>query len=149
LLKNEEKEGFYLRADTGNGASPRIPKLDTAYTFKVRLCSDRSLEREKIIYSARAEIKGAWWRNVPPPDFIKRDLEDISKCDMLVAYLPRISAGTCMELFYAKMKGKRTVTICELENPSPWIIFHSDVILGSIEDLEEFLKDRKYGKKES
>ncbi|RJS84682.1 hypothetical protein CW702_02145 [Candidatus Bathyarchaeota archaeon] len=106
-------------------------------------------EREKIIYSARAEIKGAWWRNVPPPDFIKRDLEDISKCDMLVAYLPRISAGTCMELFYAKMKGKRTVTICELENPSPWIIFHSDVILGSIEDLEEFLKDRKYGKKES
>jgi len=58
--------------------------------------------REKVIY------KGAdpdWWRNIPK-DFIKRDLEDIEKCDLLVAYLPRLSAGTCMELFYAKLRAK-------------------------------------------
>jgi len=45
-----------------------------------------------------------------------------------------------MELFYAKLKGKRTITICELENPSPWIIAHSDILLGKIMDLEERLR---------
>jgi len=93
--------------------------------------------REKVFY--RVSETG-WWTNVPSSDFIKRDLEDIERCDILVAYLPRLSAGTCMELFYAKLKGKRTITICELENPSPWIIAHSDVVLRRIEELEEQLR---------
>ena len=100
-------------------------------------------EREKVIYSAKAEVKDGWWRNVPHPDFIRRDLEDIENCDLLVAYLPRLSAGTCMELFYAKMKGKKTITICEIDDPSPWIVAHSDVMLRSLEELEAFLKKSK------
>jgi len=93
--------------------------------------------REKVLY--RME-------NISQPcgseffDFIKRDLEDIERCDILVAYLPRLSAGTCMELFYAKLKGKKTVTICGIENPSPWIVAHSDVILRRIEELDDYLK---------
>ncbi|MEM2104071.1 MAG: hypothetical protein QW717_04190 [Candidatus Bathyarchaeia archaeon] len=58
-----------------------------------------------------------WWR-IPQADFIKRDLEDIERCDILIAYLPRLSAGTCMELFYAKMNGKKTLCICKLKNLS-------------------------------
>lgn len=80
---------------------------------------------------------------VPPLDFIKRDLEDIERCDVLIAYLPRLSAGTCMELFYAKMKGKKTLCICRLKNPSPWIIVHSDIIIKGIGGLEEALNDIK------
>ena len=97
-------------------------------------------EREKVMYSVTG---GEWWRRVPVADFIRRDLEDIGGCDVLVAYLPRLSAGTCMELFYAKRCGKRTVVICELENPSPWIIHHSDVLLKSIEELEDHLKQKR------
>ncbi|MBE0520575.1 hypothetical protein IBX35_05995 [Candidatus Bathyarchaeota archaeon] len=67
-------------------------------------------------------------------------MEDIEKCDVLIAYLPRLSAGTCMELFYAKLKGKKTICICALENPSPWIIIHSDTILKDIDELEAALK---------
>ena len=92
--------------------------------------------REKVLYRA-GKIKKL---DMSSAGFIKRDLEDIERCDILVAYLPRLSAGTCMELFYAKLKGKRTITICELENPSPWIIAHSDILLGKIMDLEEYLK---------
>ena len=92
--------------------------------------------REKVIYRA-GKVKKL---DMSSASFIKRDLEDIERCDILVAYLPRLSAGTCMELFYAKLKGKRTITICELENPSPWIIAHSDILLGKILDLEEYLK---------
>ena len=94
--------------------------------------------REKVIYKSAGP---RWWTNVPIGDFIKRDLEDIRKCEVLIAFLPRLSAGTCMELFYAKLKGKITITICEIENPSPWIVAHSDVILSRIEDLEEALKE--------
>ena len=92
--------------------------------------------REKVLYRA-GKVKKL---DMSSASFIKRDLEDIERCDILVAYLPRLSAGTCMELFYAKLKGKRTITICELENPSPWIIAHSDILLGKIMDLEEYLK---------
>jgi nucleoside 2-deoxyribosyltransferase len=94
-------------------------------------------EREKIMYRG-TEV--GWWNRVPVADFVKRDLEDIQRCDVLVAYFPRLSAGACMELFYAKLKGKRTVCICEITNPSPWIIVHSDIILKKIEELEEALK---------
>jgi len=92
--------------------------------------------REKVLYR-NGKVKKL---DMSSAGFIKRDLEDIERCDILVAYLPRLSAGTCMELFYAKLKGKRTITICELENPSPWIVAHSDILLEKIMDLEEYLK---------
>jgi nucleoside 2-deoxyribosyltransferase len=97
-------------------------------------------EREKIMYRG-TEV--GWWNRVPVADFIRRDLEDIEGCDVLVAYFPKLSAGTCMELFYAKLKGKRTVCICEISNPSPWIIVHSDIILKKIEELEDALKQEQ------
>jgi nucleoside 2-deoxyribosyltransferase len=94
-------------------------------------------KREKTIYQG---VKPGWWSQVPAADFVKRDLEDIERCDVLVAFFPRLSAGTCMELFYAKLMGKRTICICQMENPSPWIVVHSDVILKNFEELEEELK---------
>jgi nucleoside 2-deoxyribosyltransferase len=94
-------------------------------------------QREKVICKG---TKSGWWMKVPVAGFIRRDLEDIEKCDVLIAYLPRLSAGTCMELFYAKLKGNKTICVCPLENPSPWIIFHSDLILKSIDELEAVLK---------
>lgn len=94
-------------------------------------------EREKIMYNG-SELD--WWNRVPPKDFIKRDLNDIEECSVLVAFMPKLSAGTCMELFYAKLKGKKTVCVCQIKNPSPWIIAHSDIILKKIGQLENALK---------
>lgn len=94
-------------------------------------------EREKIHY------KSSQGNNLQPfpGDFIRRDLEDIDKCDVFVAYLPRLSAGTCMELFYAKLREKRTITICRLKNPSPWIVAHSDAIVKNLKEFERVLKE--------
>lgn len=94
-------------------------------------------EREKIIYKAAG---GEWWKNVPPKDFIERDLRDVEKCDVLIAYLPKLSAGACMELFYAKLKNKKVISIIEFDNPSPWITLHSDVVLRSLKDFESYVK---------
>ncbi len=94
--------------------------------------------REKIIY--RRE-EPCWWSKVPPADFVERDLQDIEKCDILIAYLPKLSAGTCMELFQAKRKGKKVIVVSEMECVSPWIVVHSDIILRNIEELKGALEN--------
>jgi nucleoside 2-deoxyribosyltransferase len=94
-------------------------------------------ERERTVYSSTGP---AWWKNVPVEGFIRRDLENIEKCDLFVAYLPRLSAGSCMELFYAKNKGKRTMVICQMERPSPWIVAHSDLLFKNVDEFKGALK---------
>ena len=45
-----------------------------------------------------------------------------------------------MELFYAKLKGKKTVVVCKLKNPSPWITFHADILVRSFKELKAILE---------
>jgi nucleoside 2-deoxyribosyltransferase len=93
--------------------------------------------REKILYSGKEKC---WWPSVPAAGFVQRDLDDAERCDIMVVYLPKLSAGACMELFYAKRKGKKIVVISEMECLSPWIIIHSDAIVKSFGELEDALK---------
>jgi hypothetical protein len=57
----------------------------------------------------------------------------------MVVYLPKLSAGACMELFYAKRKGKKIIVVSEMACLSPWIVVHSDAIVKKFEDLEDAL----------
>lgn len=118
-----EKKQFYRE---------KLGKMLEAMGFKVL----DPWKREKIFYSYTGKD---WWENVPVKGFVKRDLEDIDQCDFLVAYLPKLSAGACMELFYAKTKGKPTYVICGIKNPSPWIIAHSTKIFRDFDELKNFL----------
>ena len=94
-------------------------------------------QREKVLYRGPSE---EWWNKIPPIEFIRRDLEDIRNCDILVAYLPRLSAGTCMEMFYAYMMNKIVITICKIKNPSPWITTHTKIMLQNMYGFEQLLK---------
>lgn len=123
-----------------------IQCMETQQSYRTvikRICTRCGFEtvdpwnREKILYRG---TQPGWWNNVPAASFIRRDLDDIDKCDVLVAYLPRLSAGTCMELFYAKTKGKKTICVCQVDSPSPWVTYHSDIIINRIEELEPILK---------
>jgi len=92
--------------------------------------------REKILYQGD---DNCWWDKVPTFDFIQRDLDDADRCDIMVVYLPKLSAGACMELFYAKRKGKTIIVVSDIPCLSPWIVGHSDIILKSLGQLEEAL----------
>jgi nucleoside 2-deoxyribosyltransferase len=94
-------------------------------------------KRERVLYKGTEEC---WWDKVPVFDFIQRDLDDADRCDVMVVYLPILSAGACMEMFYAKRKGKKIIVVSEVKCLSPWIIFHSDSIVKTFDDLEEALK---------
>jgi nucleoside 2-deoxyribosyltransferase len=93
--------------------------------------------REKVLYNGN---EACWWNKVPTFDFVQRDLDDADRCDIMVVYLPKLSAGACMELFYAKRKGKTIIVISEIDCLSPWIVVHSDVVIKSFNQLEETLK---------
>ncbi len=93
--------------------------------------------REKILYKGN---DACWWEKVPTFAFIQRDLDDADRCDIMVVYLPKISAGACMELFYAKRKGKKIIVISNIDCLSPWIIAHSDIIIKNSSELDEALK---------
>ena len=95
-------------------------------------------KRERVIYKGTEDC---WWDKVPVFDFIQRDLDDADKCDVMVVYLPILSAGACMEMFYAKRKGKHIIVVSEIKCLSPWIVFHSDIIIKSFSELEEALSE--------
>ncbi|MCX8153825.1 MAG: nucleoside 2-deoxyribosyltransferase [Candidatus Bathyarchaeota archaeon] len=108
-----------------------------------KICMKLGLEvidpwrREKVLYKGDEKC---WWDNVPAYGFIQRDLDDIDRSDIIIAYLPKLSAGACMELFYAKRKGKQVIVVSEMESLSPWIKHHSDMIIKSLDELENALK---------
>jgi len=112
---------------------------ETIAEICVRLCFDviDPWLREKILYKGDERC---WWTKVPAPGFVQRDLNDAERCDVMIVYLPKLSAGACMELFYAKRKGKKVIVVSEMECLSPWIVVHSDAIVKSFNDLEDALK---------
>ena len=93
--------------------------------------------REKILYQGDERC---WWDKVPTFDFIQRDLDDADLCDVMIVYLPILSAGACMEMFYAKRNGKKIIVVSEIECLSPWIVAHSDMIVKSLNQFEEVIK---------
>ncbi len=94
-------------------------------------------KRERVLYNGTEEC---WWDKVPTFDFVQRDLDDANRCDIMVVYLPILSAGACMEMFYAKRKGKKVIVVSEIKCLSPWIVFHSDMIIKSFNELEGALE---------
>jgi nucleoside 2-deoxyribosyltransferase len=94
-------------------------------------------KRERVLYNGTEEC---WWDKVPTFDFVQRDLEDAEQCDIMVVYLPILSAGACMEMFYAKRKGKKIIVVSEMKCLSPWIVFHSNTIINGFTGLEKALK---------
>jgi hypothetical protein len=94
-------------------------------------------KRERVLYSGTEEC---WWDKVPTFEFIQRDLDDADRCDIMVVYLPILSAGACMEMFHAKCKGKKVIVVSDIKCLSPWIVYHSDMIIKSFNELEEALR---------
>jgi len=77
---------------------------------------------------------------------IIRDLEDICNCDLVLAYMFRIGAGTSMEIFWANRILRKPVILIyqpaeEVRGPVPlWLVGHSNLILYSKRSLYSWLR---------
>jgi len=65
---------------------------------------------------------------------VKRDKFDILRSDIVLAYCPRPSWGTAMEIIHAYKNDKWVVVVCDDPEPSPWLLAHSDVLVGTFEE---------------
>ncbi|MCL2358395.1 MAG: nucleoside 2-deoxyribosyltransferase [Nitrososphaerota archaeon] len=118
-----------------NNQSYRQTIKDICYSLGLEIIDPWN--REKVLYRGTEEC---WWKTYTTFDFVERDLADADRCDIMVVYLPVLSAGACMEMFYAKRRGKHVIVVTELPCVSPWIVVHSDKILKSLSELGETLK---------
>lgn len=69
-------------------------------------------------------------------DIIEGDKSDILKSDLVVAYCPRPSVGTSMEVLWAWERSKRVVVFApEGSSISPWLRYHSDAVVFNVHDV--------------
>ena len=74
-------------------------------------------------------------------EIVELDKKDIKNCDILLFNYFKPSAGSSMELFYAFNIKKTTITINTNNlNLSPWIIYHSNYIVNSLEESLNIIK---------
>jgi hypothetical protein len=97
------------------------------------------------------------WRNPMVRDFregaeghetfiVEGDKRDIVESDFIVAYPWKPSAGTSMEILFAKdCVGIDVYTIYDRQRDgrgiSPWITYHSDKVFNSIDEFIAFAKE--------
>ncbi len=136
-VKGMKKQLFISGPIIGMEKQQNYRKTITAVCAKLGFDVIDPWKRERVLYNGTEEC---WWDKVPTFDFVQRDLDDADLCDVMVVYLPILSAGACMEMFYAKRKGKKVIVVSEMKCLSPWIVFHSDIIIKSFNQLEETLK---------
>lgn len=72
---------------------------------------------------------------------VEGDLADIDTADAFVAYCPSPSWGTAMEVLYAARMCQLPVLLVVPENAgiSPWLRYHSDAIVTSVDGAVEWL----------
>jgi glycerophosphoryl diester phosphodiesterase len=93
--------------------------------------------REQAYYrSLTADVNEAY-------KLVRRDLLDLQYCELLVAYMPRLSAGVAMEIYHAKLKNKKVYLISPVKTLSPWLQAHTDKIFKTIREFEKFLKAQR------
>lgn len=68
-------------------------------------------------------------------EIVEGDKKDIANCDVLIANVWQISAGTMMELLFAYDQGLYTIVIVpEGSRVSPWIRYHASCIVNTFDE---------------
>lgn len=68
-------------------------------------------------------------------EIVQLDKRDVRRCDVILAYCPKPSVGTSMEIFYAWQMDKPVVCIVPKGAAvSPWLRYHSTKIVETLDD---------------
>ncbi len=74
-------------------------------------------------------------------EIVEKDKEDVDNSDVIFVFHNKPSVGTSMEILYAFEKGKYVLTVHATGMPlSPWILYHSSMVVKTIEEATEVLK---------
>lgn len=74
---------------------------------------------------------------------VEKDLKDLKKSDILLIYAPKPSWGTAMEVVYAYLQSKQIITVAPENEISPWLKYHTDILVSSFEEMLKVLEKIK------
>lgn len=76
-------------------------------------------------------------------EIVQLDKIDIDNSDVVIAYCPKPSVGTSMEIFYAWINNIPVVCVVPFGSPiSPWLKYHSTTIVRDFDDALEWIKEK-------
>ncbi|HDH43799.1 MAG TPA: hypothetical protein ENG66_00085 [Thermococcus sp.] len=132
----EEKQEY--RKAIKEGLKQLSPK------FKIRDPAERTSPlRTKVKLAKNRERKRI------SEEIIIGDLKEIAESDLLIAYIPRFSVGSPMEIFFAyRILQRPVLTVFTMRKPfpPPWLLGNSSIIFKTKRELFEFLKKGLEGK---
>ncbi|MFB8071084.1 nucleoside 2-deoxyribosyltransferase [Streptomyces californicus] len=99
----------------------------------------RMLIRGSVLDPMVRDYRGQEAQNAA--DIVEGDKADIRNCRAVLAYCPRPSAGTSMEIHYAWSLGLPVVTVVPVGPVSPWLQYHST---GVFRDLAAAVNHLRY-----
>ena len=80
-------------------------------------------------------------------EIVELDKKDINDCDIFLAYHWKKSDGTSMEIYHAWLLRRqrqcyqRVVVVIPKDQPiSPWVRYHSDVIVPTLEEAKLWIE---------
>lgn len=66
---------------------------------------------------------------------VEGDLDDIAQCEAVLAWCPRASWGTAMEIHHASTQGQPVIAVVPEGQPvSPWLRYHTTTVVHTLED---------------
>jgi nucleoside 2-deoxyribosyltransferase len=74
---------------------------------------------------------------------VEDDKNDIDSCDVVLAMCSKPSVGTSMEILYA-WENNKIVVVIGFGKLSPWIRYHSRVVVSSLSEAVKFILDMSY-----
>ena len=74
-------------------------------------------------------------------EIVNGDKEDLQKSDIMIAFCPKPSVGTSMEIYLFWETGGDVLIVHPTLNPSPWLIEHSNRIFSNMDELCQFLSE--------
>lgn len=92
----------------------------------------RLLEGDVLDPMAR-DYRGAEDLNIE--EIVEGDKDDIDECTAILAYCPRPSVGTSMEIHYAHTQRQPVVVVVPAGAPvSPWLRYHATSVVPTVAD---------------
>lgn len=93
------------------------------------------LGQEMVLDPTVRDYRGIWETPGQLKFLVEADKGEIDEADVVLAFCPKPSYGTVMEILYAWERGKAVVVILPPGAlNSPWLRYHSHIILATVEE---------------
>ena len=105
-----------------------------------RLKAKQELRDFEVIDPIKRDYRGVEGENYKR--IVEEDKELIENSDILLVNQVKLSVGTSMEIFYAWQKAKRVIGISPNGQNSPWLVYHSEKILQSLDEVVSYIQEQ-------